>query len=49
VGHGKVSVAIQRSSPLSSDLNLLKQELKANSVKLLSELLKNEARFLLGG
>ena len=47
-GNSKISVAVQRSSTLAGDLEVVKQELKVQSVKLLSDLLQQEARHLLG-
>jgi hypothetical protein len=44
----KLSVAIQRSSALAQSVDLVKKELGAAAVNLLSELLQRECRYLLG-
>jgi hypothetical protein len=46
--NSKLSVAIQRSSPLANSRDLVKKELGADAVNLLSELLQRECRYLLG-
>jgi hypothetical protein len=48
VGSRKLSVAVQRSSPFADNLEQLRKDLRAQSVKLMFELLQGESRHLLG-